>query len=153
MKIFSIILLLLLSFVTLWAEQKERKPYDIVLRDDQEPFLAAFNSENKTFSIMSCDEYGFGGPKVKIEANGCITQITFDFQWRDDFSYHPRKKSDVTVSIKSGDNLHGEFTVDKCAKTATGIIRDDNQNIVLMNLNDTDITDNKEYCSGPPDYK
>jgi hypothetical protein len=100
---------------------------------------------------MSCDEYGFGAAgKAEIETSGCTTQIRFDFTWRSkDFSYHPRKKPDVTITIKAGDNLHGEFTVDTCGKTATGLIRNDGQNIILSNLSDTDITDSKGYCGGP----
>ncbi|MDQ3819919.1 MAG: hypothetical protein M3362_19900, partial [Acidobacteriota bacterium] len=131
MKTLSLAIISLLLFVLSLAEQKEQKPYDIILRDDQEPFMVSVQSENKTFGVMSCDEYGFGGPGVKIEKSGCTTQITFDFGWHNDFSYHPRKKPDVIVAIKSGDNLHGEFIVDTCGKTAAGFIRDDNQNLTL----------------------
>lgn len=133
--------------------QKESPGHDLKLRDDNEPFVVAFQYENKSFSIMSCDEYGFGGPGLRIETNGCAIQFTFDFRWRRDFSYHPRKKPDVTVTIKEGDNLHGEFTFDTCAKTARGFIRDDDQNLILMNLSDKDTSGKRAYCSGPPDYK
>jgi len=133
--------------------QEEPPGHDLKLRDDNEPFLAAFQYEIKSFSIMSCDEYGFGGPGLKIDTKGCNMQFTFDFKWRRDFAYHPRKKPDVTVTIKEGDNLHGEFTFDTCAKTARGFIRDDDQNVILMNLSDTDTSGKRAYCSGPPDYK
>jgi hypothetical protein len=126
---------------------------DLKLRDDQDAFVAAFQYQYKSFSIMSCDEYGFGGPGLKIETDGCIVQLTFDFKWRQDFSYHPRKKPDVTITIKADDNLHGEFIYDSCAKVAKGFIRNDNQNIILMKLSDTDTSGKRAYCSGPPDYK
>lgn len=135
------------------AIQKEPPGHDLKLRDDHAPFVVAFQYEIKSFSIMSCDEYGFGGPGLKIETNGCTMQFTFDFRWHRDFSYHPRKKPDVTVTIKQGDNLHGEFSFDTCAKTAQGFIRDDDQNLILMNLSDTDTSGKRAYCSGPPDYK
>ena len=72
----------------------EQRGHDLVLRDDKEPFVAAFNYENNTLSIMSCGEYGFGGPGLRTDTNGCNRTLTFDFRWRQDFSYHPRKKSD-----------------------------------------------------------
>ena len=144
---------------TMWGQKpkslnpQEQRGHDLVLRDDKEPFVAAFKYENNTLSIMSCDEYGFGGPGLKIETNGCIIRLTFDFLWRRDFSYHPRKRPDITITIKEGDILHGEFTFDSCAKAAKGIIRDENQNLVLMELSDTDTSGKRGYCSGPPDYK
>jgi hypothetical protein len=151
MKPLSLIGTLLLCFGPFWAAQKGRAPYDIVLRDNGEPFAAAFQSASKDFSIMSCDEYGFGAAgAAKIETTDYATQITFDFKWRGDkdFSFHPRRQPGVTITIKAGDNLHGEFTVNTCGKTATGIIRDDNQNIILMSLSDTNITDSEGSCGG-----
>jgi hypothetical protein len=133
--------------------QKPPPGHDIKLRDDHEAFVVAFQYENKTFSIMSCGEYGFGGPGLRIETNGCIKQLTFDFRWRNDFSYHPRKKPDVTITIKAGDNLHGEFIFDTCAKAARGFIRNEDQSLILMDLSDTDTSGKRAYCSGPPDYK
>src|SRR6266705_6971457 len=133
--------------------QEPPPDHDLKLRDDQEAFVVAFQYENKTFSIMSCGEYGFGGPGLKIETKGCIKQFTFDFRWRNDFSYHPRKQPEVTITIKAGDNLHGEFMFDTCAKAARGLIRNDDQNLILMNLSDTDTSGKRAYCSGPPDYK
>ena len=126
---------------------------DLSLRDDREPFIVAFQYKDKTISVMSCDEYAFGGPGLAVEAHGCITRLSFDFPFRREFSYHPRKQPDVTMTIKAGDNLHGEFTYDRCAKTAQGFIRDDNQNLMLMNLSDTDTSGKWGYCTGPPDYK
>ena len=133
--------------------QRPPPGHDLKLRDDREAFVVAFQFENKSFSIMSCDEYGFGGPGLKIETNGCTKQFTFDFRWRVDFSYHPRKKPDVTITIRAGDNLHGEFIFDSCAKAAKGFIRNDDQNLILMSLSDTDTSGKRAYCSGPPDYK
>jgi hypothetical protein len=133
--------------------QNPPRGHDLKLRDDHEPFVVAFQYENKSYSIMSCDEYGFGGPGLKIETNGCTMQFTFDFRWRKDFSYHPRKKPDETRTIKAGDKVRGEFTFDTCAKTAKGFIRDEDQNLMLMNLSDTDTSGKRAYCSGPPDYK
>jgi hypothetical protein len=133
--------------------QEPPPEHDLKLRDDREAFVVAFQYENKSFSIMSCDEYGFGGPGLKIETNGCMKQFTFDFRWQRDFSYHPRKKTDETITIKAGDNLHGEFILDSCAKVAKGFIRNDTQNFILMNLSDTDTSGKRAYCSGPPDYK
>ncbi|HKR59367.1 MAG TPA: hypothetical protein VJS64_06500 [Pyrinomonadaceae bacterium] len=156
MKTGWIIHVVLLLLVSTGANPSQERPYDIIVRDDKEPFMASFQSKNGAYGVMSCGEYGFGAAaNAKIETVGCITQITFDFEWRgkEDFSFHPRKKSDDTVTIKAGDNLHGEFVVDSCAKTAKGTIRDDDQNLVLMTLIDTDITDSKDYCGGPPDYK
>ena len=127
--------------------------HDLVLRDDKEPFIAAFQFTEKTLSVMSCDEYSFGGPGLTIEKNGCLTHLTFDFRWHKDFSYHLRRKPDETITIKAGDNLHGDFTFDSCTKTADGTIRDDNQNLILMVLHDTDTSGKRGYCSGPPDYK
>jgi len=153
MKIIWIFCGLLAALVSILATQTQEKPYDIIVRDDKEPFLASIQSKTGAYAVQSCDEYGFGSaPSAKIETVGCITKITFDFKWRaeHDFSYHPRRKCDETVTIKVGDNLHGTFTVDACAKTATGIVRDETQNIDLMNLIDSDITDSKDYCSGPP---
>ena len=133
---------------------QDRPPgHDLQLRDDHEAFVAAFQYENKSFSIMSCGEYGFGGPGLKIETDGCTRRFAFDFQWRRDFSYHPRKNPDVTITIKEGDNLHGEFMFDSCAKAAKGFIRNENQNLILMDLSDTDTSGKRAYCSGPPDYK
>jgi hypothetical protein len=155
MKTTSIISAVLLFCGTVLTQQTEQKPYDITLRDDQEPVTVSFQTKNRDFAVMSCGEYGFGATAgAKIETVGCTTQITFDFLWRGrkEFSFHPRKKSHVTITIKVGDNLHGEFIVDNCAKTASGFIRDDNQNLALMNLSDTDVTDSKGYCGGPPDY-
>jgi hypothetical protein len=132
---------------TLWGEDygrsnpKEPRGYDLTLRDDKEPFTASFEFENNTFAIGSDREYGFGGPGLKVETNGCKKHITFDFRWRDyNYSYRLRKKSDETITIKAGDNLRGEFTYDSCTKTATGTIRNENQNLTLMNLNGTNIT-------------
>lgn len=126
---------------------------DLVLRDDKEPFIAAFSYGNKTLSVMSCDEYGFGGPGLTVQRTGCNVRLVFDFQWRHDFSYHPRRSRDATITIKQGDNLHGEFNFDSCAKTAKGTIRDDNQDLTIMVLSDTDTSGKRGYCSGPPDYK
>ena len=133
--------------------QDPPRGHDLKLRDDHEAFVVAFQYADKSLSVMSCDEYGFGGPGLKIETNGCNKQFTFDFRWRNDFSYHPRKKPDVTITIKAGDNLHGEFIFDSCAHTASGFIRNEDQNLILMNLSDTDTSGKRAYCSGPPDYK
>lgn len=129
---------------TLWGEDygrsnpKESKGYDLTLRDDEEAFTASFEFENNTFAIGSDMEYGFGGHGLKMETKGCKQHITFDFRWRDDdYSYRPRKKPNETITIKAGDNLHGEFTYDSCTKTAAGTIRNENQNLSLMNLNGT----------------
>jgi hypothetical protein len=145
----------LLFCAAVLAQQEKPTGHDLVLRDDKEPFIAAFGFENKTLSIMSCDEYGFRGSGLRIETTGCKMQFTFDFRWmRDrDFSYHPRKNPGVTITINAGDNLHGEFTFDSCSKVAKGIIRDDNQGLILMELSDTDTSGKRGYCSGPPDYK
>jgi hypothetical protein len=80
-------------------------------------------------------------------------QLEFKFRWRRDFSFHPRKNPNVIITIKEGDILRGEFTYDGCAKTAKGIIRNENQNLVIMDLSDTDTSGKRGYCSGPPDYK
>ena len=133
--------------------QEKPTGHDLTLRDDKEPFIAAFQFKDKALSIMSCGEYGFGGPGLKLETNGCTMRLTFDFLWRQDFSYHPRKKPDEIITIKAGDHLHGEFTFDSCTKTAKGVIRNDNQNLTLMVLSDTDTSGKRGYCSGPPDYK
>lgn len=131
---------------TLWGEDygrsnlKAPKGYDLVLRDDKEPFSASFEFENNTFAITSETEYGFGGSKFNLETIGCKKHLTFDFEWKDyDFSYHPRNKPEKTIIIKAGDNLHGDFIYDSCTKTAAGTIRDENQNLTLMNLNGTNI--------------
>ena len=141
-----------------WGQKPPPNPqahagHDLVLRDDKEPFIAAFNYEDKTLSVMSCDEYGFGGPGLAVQRTGCNVRLMFDFQWRHDFSYHPRRSRDATITIKQGDNLHGEFTFDSCAKTAKGTIRDENQDLTIMALSDTDTSGKRGYCSGPPDYK
>jgi hypothetical protein len=39
--------------------QEEPPGHDLKLRDDNEPFVVAFQYEIKSFSIMSCDDYGF----------------------------------------------------------------------------------------------
>jgi hypothetical protein len=143
----------LLTFVvSIFATQNSEKPYDIIVRDDKAPFMASFQTKTGAYGLQSCSEYGFGSAaNAKIGTLGCITQITFDFKWRgDDFSFHPRKQCDATVTIKVGDNLHGAFTIDTCARTATGTIRDKTQNIDLMNLVDTDMTDSEGYCGDPP---
>jgi len=154
-KTLTLIVTLLLCFGASWTPQKDHKPYDITLRDDREPINASFQSASNDFSVTSCDEYGFGAAgKAKIEMTGCVTQISFDFTWRGgDFSYRPRKRPDVTVTIKAGDQLHGEFTVDTCGKHATGLIRNDSQNIILSELSDTDTTDSEGYCGGPPHHR
>jgi hypothetical protein len=156
MKTIWVVCGLLTLFVSIFAKQNPDRPYDIIVRDDKEPFMASFQSRTGAYGVQSCSEYGFGsGANARIETLGCITQITFDFKWRGDhdFNFHPRKECDATLTIKVGDNLHGTFTVDTCAKTATGAIRNETQNIDLMNLADTDITDSKDYCGGPPACK
>jgi hypothetical protein len=148
---FAISLLFLCGAVL--ASQEKPTGHDLILRDDKEPFIAAFGYENNSFSIMSCDEYGFGGPGLSIEKEVCKMQLAFEFRWRRDFSFHPRKKPGVTITIKEGDILRGQFIYDSCAKTAKGIIRDENQDLVIMDLSDTDTSGKRGYCSGPPDYK
>ena len=133
--------------------QKSEKPYDITARDDKDPWMASFQTKTGAYAVAACDEYGFGAAHgAKIETLGCTTLITFDFKWRGDkdFSFHPRHKCDETVTIKVGDILHGVFTVDSCAKTATGTIRDETQNFQLMNVVDTNISDSEGVCGGPP---
>lgn len=153
MKMLGIICSALTLVVGVLAMQKQERPYDVIVRDDKEPFMASFQSKTGAYGVQSCSEYGFGaGAAAKIETLGCVIQITFDFKWRGDhdFSFHPRKLCNETVTIKVGDILHGAFTIDTCAKTATGTIRDETQNIDLMNLVDTNITDSQDYCGGPP---
>lgn len=133
--------------------QPPEKPYDITVRDDNEPWMASFQTKNGAYVVGACDEYGFGAADgAKIETVGCTTRITFDFKWRGDknFSFHPRHKCEETVTIKIGDVLHGVFIIDTCAKTATGTIRDETQDFELMNVVDTNIADSKGYCQGPP---
>ena len=152
MKLISI-LLPALALVGMLGGQTPERPYDIIVRDDKEPLMASVQTKTGAYGVQACGEYGFGSAhSAKIETLGCITQITFDFKWRGDqnFSFHPRNNCTETVTIKVGDVLHGVFTVDTCAKTATGTIRDETQNFDLMNLVDTNITDSKDYCDGPP---
>ena len=133
--------------------QTPEKPYDITVRDDNDPWMASFQTKTGAYAVDACDEYGFGsGHSAKIETVGCTTLITFDFKWRgdEDFSFHPRHKCDETVTIKVSDVLHGVFTIDTCAKTATGKIRDETQNFDLMSVVDTNIADSQGMCSGPP---
>jgi hypothetical protein len=135
------------------AAQTPERPYDITVRDDKDPWMASFQSKTGAYAVDACDEYGFGsGRGAKIETLGCTTIITFDFKWRGDkdFSFHPRHHCDDTIRIKTGDVLHGVFTVDTCAKTATGTIRDETQTFDLMNVVDTNIADSEGYCAGPP---
>ncbi len=133
---------------TLWGADKARfrqiepPKWDLKLRDDKEPFTAFFRFDRNELSIGSDNEYAFGGHGLKIETTGCNKQLTFDFRWRgNDFSFHPRKKPNETMTIKTGDNLHGEFIYDSCTKIAKGTIRNDNQNLTLMVLSDTNTSD------------
>ena len=152
MKLISILLPLFVVAGAFAAQSLER-PYDITARDDKDPWMASFQTKTGAYAVDACDEYGFGsGRGAKVETLGCTTIITFDFKWRDDkdFSFHPRHKCDETVTIKAGAVLHGVFTIDTCAKTATGTIRDETQNLQLMNVVDTNIADSEGVCSGPP---
>jgi hypothetical protein len=151
-----VILFLALVIVGGLVAQTPEKPYDITARDDNDPWMTSFQTKTGAYAVDACDEFGFGsGRGAKIEAIGCTTLITFDFRWRgdQDFSFHPRHKCDETVTIKAGDVLHGAFTIDTCAKTATGTIRDVTQNFELMNVVDTNIADSEGVCGGPPPCK
>ena len=152
MKLLGILLPALVVAGALVTQTPEH-PYDITARDDKDPWMASFQTKTGAYAVDACDEYGFGSARgAKIETLGCTTLVTFDFKWRGDkdFSFHPRHKCDETVTIKVGDVLHGIFTIDTGAKTATGTIRDETQNFQLMNVVDTNIADSEGVCGGPP---
>ena len=153
----KVIVLLSFAFIgggILLAHQRTREgPYDIIVRDDKEPLAASFQTKTGSYSVQSCGEYGFGsGGNARIETLGCTTLITFNFKWQGDknYSFHPRHKCDDIVTINTGDVIHGSFTVDTCAKTAVGTIRDATQDIELVMLRDSDTTDSKDVCDEPP---
>jgi hypothetical protein len=134
-----------------WGQQAREFhwKYNLLLRDDDEGFIAGFGRDLASFAILSCSEYGFSAPNgLKINKDGCTTRLSFDFPWQGNFSYSPRKNTDEKVAIRAGDVLHGEFVFDSCAKTATGTLRNSTQDVVIMELSDTDTLDNsRKICS------
>ena len=58
---------LLAAFVSILATQTQEKPYDIIVRDDKEPFLASIQSKIGAYAVQSCDEYGFGSVRDETQ--------------------------------------------------------------------------------------